>query len=183
VCREGRNGSLLLCARPDRLAPIPAVFRSQHQLLPGAVEIALGPAIVRAALQAQQLLRGKIGTRGCRWSVVAFCRGSIACLVAAMKDWLAGASITEGPVFRPVGKGGRVVPSRLTPQRLIVKAYAVPCGSIPTHSQDTASAPASCRRASLFKKREPAQVISVDTLRGYVRDADAFQDHAGAGLL
>jgi hypothetical protein len=143
VCREGRNGSLLLCARPDRLAPIPAVFRSQHQLLPGAVEIALGPAIVRAALQAQQLLRGKIGTRGCRWSVVAFCRGSIACLVAAMKDWLAGASITEGPVFRPVGKGGRVVPSRLTPQRLIVKAYAVPCGSIPTHSQDTASAPAS----------------------------------------
>jgi hypothetical protein len=24
---------------------------------------------------------------------------------------------------------------------------------------------------------------SVDTLRGYVRDADAFRDHAGAGLL
>jgi hypothetical protein len=24
---------------------------------------------------------------------------------------------------------------------------------------------------------------SVDTLRGYVRDADLFKDHAGAGLL
>jgi hypothetical protein len=28
---------------------------------------------------------------------------------------------------------------------------------------------------------QPAR--SVDTLRGYVRDADAFRDHAGAGLL
>jgi hypothetical protein len=59
-------------------------------------------------------------------AVVAVCRGSIACPVAAVRDWLAGASITEGPVFRPVGKGGRLLPNRLTPQNvaLIVKAYA-----------------------------------------------------------
>jgi hypothetical protein len=34
--------------------------------------------------------------------------------------------IVEGPVFRQVGKGGRLLPGRLSPQNvaLIVKAYA-----------------------------------------------------------
>jgi formate dehydrogenase assembly factor FdhD len=37
--------------------------------------------------------------------------------------------------------------------------------------------------ASLFKMMDVSRHKSVDTLRGYVRDADAFRDHAGAGLL
>jgi hypothetical protein len=37
--------------------------------------------------------------------------------------------------------------------------------------------------ASLFKMMDVSRHKSVDTLRGYVRDADAFRGHAGAGLL
>jgi len=46
-----------------------------------------------------------------------------------VKEWLAAANIVEGPVFRQVGKGGRLLPGRLSPQNvaLIVKAY--PSGS------------------------------------------------------
>jgi hypothetical protein len=39
------------------------------------------------------------------------------------------------------------------------------------------------RGASLFKMMDVSRHKSVDTLRGYVRDADAFRGHAGAGLL
>jgi hypothetical protein len=37
--------------------------------------------------------------------------------------------------------------------------------------------------APLFKMMDVNRHKSVDTLRGYVRDADAFRDHAGTGLL
>jgi hypothetical protein len=42
---------------------------------------------------------------------------------------------------------------------------------------------AAARGASLFKMMDVSRHKSVDVLRGYVRDADAFRDHAGAGLL
>jgi hypothetical protein len=61
-------------------------------------------------------------------AVVPVCRGSIACLVAVVKDWLADAGITEGPLFRRVGKGGKVLPDRLRAQAFIVKAYAARLG-------------------------------------------------------
>jgi hypothetical protein len=66
--------------------------------------------------------------------VVAVCRGSIACPVAAVKEWLAAANIVEGPVFRQVGKGGRLLPGQLSPQNvaLIVKAYAKRLGLDPS---------------------------------------------------
>jgi hypothetical protein len=34
-----------------------------------------------------------------------------------------------------------------------------------------------------FKMMDVSRHTSVDTLRGYVRDAELFKDHAGAGLL
>jgi site-specific recombinase XerD len=37
--------------------------------------------------------------------------------------------------------------------------------------------------ANIFKMMDVSGHRSVDTLRGYVRDAELFQDHAGAGLL
>jgi hypothetical protein len=40
-------------------------------------------------------------------AVVAVCRGSIACPVAAVRDWLAPAGISDGPVFRRVNSKGR----------------------------------------------------------------------------
>ena len=38
------------------------------------------------------------------------------------------------------------------------------------------------RGASIFKMMDVSRHRSVDTLRGYVRDAEIFKDHAGAGL-
>jgi hypothetical protein len=62
--------------------------------------------------------------------VVAVCRGSIACPVAAVRDWLDAAGIIEGALFRRVGKGRRVLPDRLRAQSVafIVKAYAARLG-------------------------------------------------------
>jgi hypothetical protein len=37
--------------------------------------------------------------------------------------------------------------------------------------------------SSFFKMADPSWHKSMDTLRGYVRDAEIFKDHAGAGLL
>jgi integrase len=118
------------------------------------------------------------------------CRGSIACPVAAVRDWLTAAGVTEGPVFRQVNKGGRLLPDRLRAQSvaLIVKACAARLGLDPSlfsgHSLRSGFlTSAAARGASLFKMMDVSRHKSVDTLRGYVRDTDAFRDHAGAGLL
>jgi site-specific recombinase XerD len=42
---------------------------------------------------------------------------------------------------------------------------------------------AAARGASIFKLMDVSRHKSVDTLRGYVRDAEMFRDHAGTGLL
>jgi hypothetical protein len=42
---------------------------------------------------------------------------------------------------------------------------------------------ASRRGASVFKMRDVSRHKSMDVLQAYVRDADLFRDHAGAGLL
>jgi len=39
------------------------------------------------------------------------------------------------------------------------------------------------RGASVFKMRDVSRHKSMEVLQGYVRDADMFRDHAGAGLL
>jgi hypothetical protein len=39
------------------------------------------------------------------------------------------------------------------------------------------------RGASIFKMMDQSRHRSMDTLRGYVRDAELFRDHAGAALL
>jgi site-specific recombinase XerD len=123
-------------------------------------------------------------------ATIAVCRGSIACPVAAVLEWLAAANITEGPVFRPIRKGGKVTDRRLSAKSIctIVKKHADKLGLNPAdyggHSLRSGfltSAAAAGR--SIFKMMDISRHKSVDTLRGYVREADAFRDHAGAGLL
>jgi hypothetical protein len=51
--------------------------------------------------------------------------------VAAVREWLAAAGITEGPVFRPINRAGRVRgDARLTDRSVadIVKRYAALAG-------------------------------------------------------
>ncbi len=42
---------------------------------------------------------------------------------------------------------------------------------------------AAAKGASIFKMMDVSRHRSVETLKGYVREAELFQDHAGAGLL
>jgi hypothetical protein len=42
---------------------------------------------------------------------------------------------------------------------------------------------AAARGASIFKMADQSRHKSIDTLRGYVRDAEIFKRHAGEGLL
>ena len=104
-----------------------------------------------------------------------------------MKAWLEAAAITEGPVFRPVAKGERIQATRLTDGSVaaIVKAHAQRAGLDPKHSLAALGflTSAAARGASIFKMADQSRHKSMDTLRGYVRDAEIFKDHAGRGLL
>jgi integrase len=65
--------------------------------------------------------------------VIAIPHGVIACPVTALKAWLEAAGIAQGPVFRPVAKGGRIRATRLTDRSVadIVKAHAQRAGLDP----------------------------------------------------
>jgi hypothetical protein len=65
---------------------------------------------------------------------VAILRGSRLRAVEAVQAWLHAAGITDGPLFRPVAKGGRVLAAALTAESVanIVKAYAKRAGFEPT---------------------------------------------------
>jgi len=110
--------------------------------------------------------------------------------VEAVRAWLAAAGITEGPLFRPITRGGKVQPAALTDRSVasIVKAYAERAGLDPAayagHSLRAGFLTTAAEHgASVFKMMEVSRHKSVDTLRGYVRRADLFKDHAGAAFL
>ena len=99
------------------------------------------------------------------------------------------AGIIAGPIFRSVKKGGAVA-GRLPAQSVadIVKTYAERVGLDPTlfaaHSMRSGFLTSAAKRgASIFKMMDQSRHRSVETLRGYVRDAEIFKEHAGAGLL
>jgi hypothetical protein len=122
-------------------------------------------------------------------ATIAIVRGSIACPVEALKAWRDAAGITTGPVFRSIRKGGKVG-ARLSAQSVadIVKAHAENVGLDPAlfagHSLRAGFLTSAAKRgASIFKMMDQSRHRSVDTLRGYVCDAEIFKDHAGAGLL
>jgi integrase len=118
-------------------------------------------------------------------ATIAIARGVTTCPVKAVKAWLQAAGISEGPLFRPFAKGGRRGAERLTDQ--VVKAYAERIGLKATdfgaHSLRAGFLTSAARRgASVFKMRDVSRHKSMDVLQAYVRDADLFRDHAGAGL-
>ena len=121
---------------------------------------------------------------------IAIARGDVACPVKALRGWLGAASIDAGPLFRPINKAGRVAEKRLTDRSVanIVKAYAERAGfdasTFSGHSLRSGFlTSAAAKGASIFKMMDVSRHRSVETLRGYVRDAEMFKDHAGAGLL
>ena len=116
-------------------------------------------------------------------------KGSVVCPIGRLKAWLAAAGITTGAVFRSIKKGGRVG-NRLSAQSVanIVKIYAERVGLDPAlfagHSMRAGFLTSAAKRgASIFKMIDVSRHKTVETLRGYVRDAEIFKDHAGNGLL
>jgi integrase len=125
-----------------------------------------------------------------RGAVIAIPHGSVACPVATLAAWIEAANITAGPIFRPIAKGQRVLDVRLTDRSVanIIKAHATRTGLDPTnfsgHSLRSGFlTSAAARGASIFKMADQSRHCSMDTLRGYVRDAEIFKNHAGTGLL
>jgi site-specific recombinase XerD len=121
---------------------------------------------------------------------IAMARGDIACPVKALRVWLDSAGIEAGPLFRPINKAGRMAATRLTDRSVanVVKAYAeragFDAGIFSGHSLRSGFlTSAAANGASIFKMMDVSRHRSVETLRGYVRDAEMFKDHAGAGLL
>jgi site-specific recombinase XerD len=123
-------------------------------------------------------------------ATIAIARGAVACPVRALREWLDAAGIESGALFRPVNKSGGVANTRLTDRSVanIVKAMAGSVGLdaklFSGHSLRSGFlTSAASNGASIFKMMDVSKHKSVDTLRGYVRDAELFKDHAGNGLL
>ncbi len=92
--------------------------------------------------------------------------------VALLRDWLETAGITEGPIFRPVSRSGRVRmtmrgtnPACLTTQAVadIVKRYATAAGSMPRPSGLTPCGPATSRQQRSAARTLPASWTSLAT--------------------
>jgi integrase len=111
------------------------------------------------------------------------------CPVRAVHDWIDLSYLTEGPLFRPINRFGKILPSRLTGQSvaLIVKRWALEAGFDPAlfagHSLRsglaTAAAKAGKSERSIMKQTGHR---SVTVVRRYIRDAELFDDNAAAGI-
>jgi integrase len=111
------------------------------------------------------------------------------CTVGAVHAWLEAASITEGPIFRPVDRHSRIAPQRLSAHAvpLIVKRYAGAAGmcvkSFSGHSL-RAGFVTSAARAGEPERRIMRQTghKSIEMVLRYVRQANAFTDNAALAL-
>lgn len=111
-------------------------------------------------------------------------------VVSVLQDYLKSAGITEGAIFRPITKNGKIRKQTLNDRSVadIVKRYATAAGLNPeefsAHSLRagfiTTAAEAG---ANLFKIMDISRHKSVQTVQGYVRNAELFKNHAGNSFL
>lgn len=122
--------------------------------------------------------------------IIAIAPGITDCPATAVRIWLRAAGIADGPIFRSINRAGKISPTGLGDRSVanIVKAYADRAGLDATmysaHSLRSGFlTSAAANGATIFKMMDVSRHKSADTLRGYVRDAELFRNHAGAGLL
>jgi integrase len=123
-------------------------------------------------------------------ATIAIVSGSIACPVNAVQIWIETAGTVDGPLFRSVTRTGKISNRRLSGRAVadLVKSYARRAGlkaaDFSGHSLRSGFlTSAAARGASIFKMMDVSRHKSVETLRGYIRDAEMFRNHAGTGLL
>jgi site-specific recombinase XerD len=117
-------------------------------------------------------------------------RGSRLKPCEAIETWLSAANIADGPVFRPINKGGSIGSDALTGHAVadIVKRYAAAAKLDATtfsgHSLRAGFVTTALEHgADVMKVMDVTRHRSVDTLKGYDRRAKAFKNHAGKGFL
>lgn len=112
------------------------------------------------------------------------------CAVEALEAWLASLQDEAAPVFRQVAKGGNIRPGRLSTKSVgdTVKRYAAAAGLDPAafgaHSLRAGWVTTAAEKGrDVFAIMDVTGHRSVETVRGYVRRARAFDDHPSVGLL
>lgn len=148
------------------------------------------PDVLESAEGLRVVIRRSKTDQDAEGATIAIPRGDVACPVKAVRDWLEAADIQEGPIFRAINKAGTIYDRRLSDRSVahIVKHYADRAGfdadTFSGHSLRSGFlTSAASNGASIFKMADQSRHKSMDTLRGYVRDAELFKSHAGAGLL
>ena len=121
---------------------------------------------------------------------IAIPRGTHLRPVETLQTWLAAAAISDGPLFRPVSKGGRVGAAPLGGDGFVraLKRRAAAAGLDPAgfsgHSLRAGFLTAAAESgADVLKMAEVSRHRSMDTVRRYVRRGNLFKGHAGAGFL
>jgi integrase len=112
------------------------------------------------------------------------------CPVAALDAWLAASEITEGAIFRPVDRHGRIQPSRLSGEAvsLVVRERVAAAWFDPApysgHSLRSGLA-TSAAQAGVPTWRIKAQTrhASDAMLSRYIRDGEMFSENAAGALL
>jgi site-specific recombinase XerD len=109
--------------------------------------------------------------------------------VRHLRAWLEAAGISAGAVFRRLTPHGRVTDAALSEQSvaLIVKKRAAAVGYDPAlfagHSLRAGFLTEAGRTgATLFKMQEHSRHKSIEMLSTYVRDEEAFRNHAAEGF-
>jgi site-specific recombinase XerD len=109
------------------------------------------------------------------------------CAVRSLQDWLEKSGITEGPLFRPIDRFGKMALVRLSAAAVgeIVKRYAAAVGldaaEFAGHSLRsglaTSAAMAGASERAIMKQTGHR---SVNTVRRYIRDGSLFRENAVA---
>lgn len=125
--------------------------------------------------------------QGC---VVAIPHGVSLKPIAALAEWIAAAGISTGPLFRAVAKGGRISDRRLSCRSVanIVKDYAgragLPSDAYSGHSLRAGFVTSAAERgADINRIMDQTRHVDPRTVRKYIRRAERYKDHAGAGFL
>jgi integrase len=109
------------------------------------------------------------------------------CPIRSLQDWMASSGITDGPLFRPINRHGRLASRRLSSGAVaeIVKRYAAAAGMdaalFAGHSLRsglaTSAAMAGASERSIMMQTGHR---SLTTLRRYIRDGSLFRENAAA---
>lgn len=111
-------------------------------------------------------------------------------IVDTLFEWIKRANIYSGYIFRSVLKNGRVQDKALMPKDVarIIKRYAFNAGltvsDFAGHSLRAGFLTSAAKAgASIHKMMETSRHKSIETLAGYVRSENLFENHAGEKFL